>query len=138
MNPALVFHHLGLLSSHPETTADRLKALGYRVEESIVDPLQDVSLRMAIAGDGSPSVEIITPLRFDSPLGRQLKTRDNSVYHLCYLAPGFDEAEMILGGDSGRVFLVSEPKEAVLFGGKRVAFYFVEGLGLVEVIENGR
>ena len=32
---------------------------------------------------------------------------------------------------------ISPPKEAVLFGGKRVSFYLVEGVGLIEIIDEG-
>ena len=39
--------------------------------------------------------------------------------------------------DDGRlsVYSVSSPKEAVLFGGKRVSFYLIEGVGLIEIID---
>ena len=33
--------------------------------------------------------------------------------------------------------LAPPPKEAVLFGGKRVSFYLVEGVGLIEIIDEG-
>lgn len=137
MKSVLEFHHLGLLSSRPDVTADRLQDLGYQVTAPVIDPLQEATLRMAVADNCAPRIEIITPLRSDSPLGRQLKTRDNSVYHMCYFAPGFDEAKAALLGENGRIFTVSEPKAAILFEGRRVAFYFVDGLGLVEVIERG-
>jgi hypothetical protein len=31
--------------------------------------------------------------------------------------------------------LAPRPKEAVLFGGKHVSFYLVEGVGLIEIID---
>jgi hypothetical protein len=30
---------------------------------------------------------------------------------------------------------ISPPTEAILFGGKRVSFYLVEGVGLIEIID---
>jgi hypothetical protein len=132
---AVKFHHFGLLSSRPDVSAARLAALGYEVGAAIVDPLQDAILRMAVSAEGEPTIEIITPRNADSSLGKQIKIRDNSIYHMCYITPDFQEATIALTKNNGRIFEVSAPKSAVLFGGERVAFYFVDGLGLVEIIE---
>ncbi len=36
-----------------------------------------------------------------------------------------------------KVYSISPPKKAILFGGKRVSFYLVEGIGLIEIIDEG-
>jgi hypothetical protein len=33
------------------------------------------------------------------------------------------------------VYSISPPKKAILFGGKRVSFYLVGGIGLIEIID---
>jgi hypothetical protein len=34
-----------------------------------------------------------------------------------------------------RLFTISSPKEAILFGGKRVSFYEIADVGLIEIID---
>jgi methylmalonyl-CoA/ethylmalonyl-CoA epimerase len=54
---------------------------------------------------------------------------------LCYEVPRIDTALEAIRGTVGAPRCVSEPKPAVLFDGRRVAFYLMSGCGLVELLE---
>jgi hypothetical protein len=55
---------------------------------------------------------------------------------VCYTTPDLDGAlEALESEERLSVRSISSPKEAVLFGGKRVSFYLVEGVGLIEIID---
>ena len=58
---------------------------------------------------------------------------------MCYTSADLDRSLEALEGDEGpvQVHSISPPKEAILFGGKRVSFYLVEGVGLIEIIDEG-
>ena len=130
------FHHLGLAVREPEAANTFLYALGYRVGESVYDPLQNVHLQLCDHTE-MPDVEIISPAKGAGPLDKLLSPhRDGLVYHMCYFSPNLAATLGALEmAPELRVFCVSPPKPAVLFGGKRVSFYVVANVGLIEILE---
>lgn len=132
----LAFHHLGLAVKSPEPAAQFLTGLGYRISSMMFDPLQNVHLAMC-THQHMPDVEIITPAEGKGPLDKMLSAnREGLVYHMCYASPDLKTTLDALESDPNlRLFCVSPPKEAVLFGGKRVSFYLIAGVGLIEIID---
>ena len=80
-----------------------------------------------------------TPTAFPNlalTLSRLLRRKDDYGYHVCFAVPSIEQGVRALDdGAPERVIEVMPPKPAVLFGGARVAFYSVPGLGLVELLE---
>ena len=130
------FHHLGLLTDQPGAAATALTLLGFGVAEPVFDPLQGVELRMAEGHNDFARIEIITPGSGDSALSKLVKRRGDYMYHSCFTVKKVSATLAALADLGLRVVTVSEPKPAVLFGGKLVSFHSVEGLGLVEFIED--
>jgi hypothetical protein len=132
----LVFHHLGLAVKDPLAATHFLTGLGYEIGPTILDPLQNVHLAMGVH-DEMPDVEIISPAGSEGPLDKLLSThKDGLVYHMCYICADLDRSLDALEGDEGlTVHSIAPPTEAILFGGKRVSFYLVEGVGLIEIID---
>jgi hypothetical protein len=119
-----------------EAAAHFLTGLGYRIGPTIFDPLQNVRLAMC-AHDRMPDVEIISPADGPGPLDKLLSShKDELVYHMCYTAADLDSSLDALESDFS-VRSIAPPTEAILFGGKRVSFYLVEGVGLIEIIDEG-
>ena len=55
---------------------------------------------------------------------------------MCYTCADLDRSWRRSKATSAvKVYSIAPPKEAILFGGKRVSFYLVEGVGLIEIIE---
>ena len=133
----LRFHHLGLAVRSPETASAFLKGLGYTIGEAFFDPLQNVNLVMCKHGN-MPYVELIWPAPGQNPLDRLIdKHRDGLVYHMCYSTDNLDASLDALESDEDmRLHCVSEPKKAILFGGKEVSFYVIADVGLIEIIDN--
>lgn len=132
----LIFHHLGLAVKTPEAAERFLSGLGYRIGPMISDSLQNVRARMC-EHDQMPDVEIIWPGAGEGPLDTLLLThKEGLVYHLCYTSPNFKKTMNALENDEElHLFCVSPPTEAVLFDGKRVSFYLVNQLGLIEILD---
>jgi hypothetical protein len=132
----LAFHHLGLAAKDPEAAARFLSGLDYRIGPMVFDPLQNVNAAMC-AHDHMPDIEIISPATGEGPLDKLLSAqKDGLVYHICYSSADLDRSLDALEGDGElSVYSVSPPKEAVLFGGKRVSFYLIGGVGLIEIID---
>lgn len=132
----LAFHHMGLLTGQPELARARLGLLGYACGEPVYDPLQDVELCMCTGPTGAPAIELVTPRPTNQGLSRLLRRKDDYGYHVCLTTSNLAQGVLALGdGSQDRVTEIMPPKAAVLFGGSRVAFLSVPGLGLVELLE---
>ena len=133
----LQFHHLGLAVKHPQPAIHFLTGLGYHVGPMIFDPLQNVQLGMSTHGH-MPDVEIICPSEGKGPLDKLLSVhKQGLIYHMCYLSHDLSRSLEALESDEDlRLFTISSPKKAVLFGGKRVSFYMIADVGLIEIIDD--
>jgi glyoxalase/bleomycin resistance protein/dioxygenase superfamily protein len=133
----LSFHHLGLAVRRPRDAAQFLGGLGYTLAEPVVDPEQKVNLIMCRHAGSMPDVEIIYPTAGKSPVDTLIAGRpDGIVYHMCYVTA--DLAVTLAALDAGGVRAICKvpPVPATLFGGRKVSFYDIVGMGLVEIIED--
>jgi methylmalonyl-CoA/ethylmalonyl-CoA epimerase len=135
--PGLRFHHLGLAVRRPRDAMRFLGALGYDVPEPVFDPEQNVNLVLCRGRETMPDVEIIYPADSKSPADAWIKLHpDGLVYHMCYVADDLTATLAWMGKNGVRAICMSPPTPAVLFGGCRVAFYNIVGMGLCEIIED--
>ncbi len=132
----LVFHHLGMAVRRPEGALAFVQGMGYTVGPPIFDPLQNVNLIMCDHAQ-APAIEIIYRGESDGPIDKLLAKHTNGlIYHCCYVSQYLDESLEKLAQAELRAVCVSPLKPAVLFGGSRVAFYQIAGVGLIEILED--
>jgi methylmalonyl-CoA/ethylmalonyl-CoA epimerase len=131
----LRFHHLGLAVKAPRPAEVFLRAQGYALGAWVHDPVQRVDLSFCIH-PAEPAVEVICPSKGDEdgPLRTILRTSDSLIYHACYQTGDLDGTLRAIHAQGLRALPVSTRKPAVLFGGKEVSFYMVQGIGLVEFL----
>ena len=132
----LSFHHLGLAVAKPEPALAFLRGLGYTAGKVVFDPLQDVNLQIC-EHPAMPLVEVICPGHGDGPLnGLLTRSREGLIYHVCYRTADLAASLGAIEAQPGlKVFCVSEPKPAILFGGEPVSFYVIAGMGMIEIVE---
>jgi catechol 2,3-dioxygenase-like lactoylglutathione lyase family enzyme len=130
---SLRFHHLGLAVRRPDAARTFLAAQGYALEAPVWDPIQRVHVQMATHA-AMPAVELVYPGEGASPVDGVLQRVDSGVYHTCYETDDLDAAVRELEEQGLRVFPVGAPEPAVLFGGRRVWFLRVHGVGLIELL----
>ncbi len=63
-----------------------------------------------------------------------LKKKGVGIYHVCYEVDDLAETVETFRAKDLNFLEVVEPRPAVLFGGRPVAFYLFEGFGLVELL----
>ena len=134
-NPHLKFHHFGLAVRRPDEALKWLGALGYQPGESIFDPAQNVHLQLC-SHASHPAVEIIWPGNSQGPVDKLVRRHESGIiYHLCYETDDLAASLAELEHSGLRTVCISPPTPALLFGGRKVSFYNVVGLGLVEILE---
>jgi methylmalonyl-CoA/ethylmalonyl-CoA epimerase len=134
-NPHLKFHHFGLAVRRPTEARIFVSALGYQIGEAFFDPAQNVHLQLC-AHQTHPGVEIIWPGDTKGPI-EKLTDRHAAgiVYHVCYETDNLAAALAQLAEVKLRFVCISPPTPALLFVGRKVSFYNLVGIGLVEILE---
>lgn len=130
----LTFHHFGLAVKFPDKAVNFLRGLGYEIGHTVRDDLQNVNL-IFCSSESMPAVEVIFPTETEGPLTSLLKFNTEMIYHICYETSNLDRTLSAIKSDRNRVICVSPPKTAVLFSERKVSFYKISGLGIVEILE---
>ena len=135
LNSVLKFHHFGLAVRRPDEARALLSALGYQIGEPVLDAAQNVHLALCVHGS-EPAVEIIWPGGANGPVDKLIQRHASGiVYHLCFETGNISAALSHLERSGCRVVCISPPTPAPLFAGRKVSFYNIVGLGLIEILE---
>lgn len=125
------FHHLGVACRNLDQEFEVWKALGYEAEgPDFEDPVQRVRGRF-LTGPG-PRLELLVALTPDSPVEAMVR-RGIKFYHQAFETSAFDEAVAAL--KQANYKLATGPVPAVAFEERRIAFFFLPQLNLIELIE---
>lgn len=129
-------HHIGLVVDRIEDRLSRFTDdLGLaQISDVVIDPAQESRLVLLADDSGAVRIELIEPTSETSPVASSA-AKGGGLAHVCYEAADLD-AEIARLVDRGAL-LVREPLPAVLFDGRRVAFLFLRGHGVIELLEAG-
>ena len=122
------FHHIGIACADIDAAAEHVHRAYEVVSDTgtVYDPEQRAHVRLF--NEGRPgAIELVA-----GPVVAALLARKTSYYHICYTTSDI-EATLSQAAALGAI-RISEPKPAVLFQGRRVAFVYTP-LGLVEFLE---
>lgn len=131
----LQFHHLGLAVRKQSAAVKFLSGMGYNIGESLYDPNQLVNLLMC-THESQPDVEVIYPAESTGPLDNILQSNNALIYHTCYQSKDIEGSIGQLKASGIRVVPISDKKSAPLFDNRKVAFFYIEGFGLIEILED--
>jgi methylmalonyl-CoA/ethylmalonyl-CoA epimerase len=122
------FHHIGIACSDIERAIEDFGKFHAIVAKSqiVYDPLQKSRLCM-VTTDTGLDVEFIAGEKVAG-----LVKKGITYYHICYEVENLEQA--IAHYLSRDAKMISEPKPAILFGGRRVAFLYLP-YGFVELLE---
>lgn len=128
----ITFHHFGLAVRQFTAAKTFYSNLGYKCTEPVIDEIQNVELLLCTS-ENFPSVELIKPVNDESPIVNYLSKSSEMIYHLCYEVDHIDDINVLF--KDSRVICVSKPKQAILFSNRLVSFYYVNNVGLIEVLQ---
>jgi methylmalonyl-CoA/ethylmalonyl-CoA epimerase len=134
MMPPLQLHHIGYaVKEIAPRAADYVSRYGYEISTPIIhDPLQTALVQFLKLPADSSYLEFVAPDGPDSKLSNAVK-RGGGLNHLCYIS-GPLEATIASLADHG-MRLISEPKPAVAFAGRRICWLFGDDLLPIELVE---
>ena len=128
-------HHVGFVVADLEASAPgmAIALLTEWTREIFTDPLQRVRVTFLQGGYQSPLLELVEPLADDSPVRRFLGEKGGGLHHLCYEVPSIPEHLAYIRAGGG--LIVSRPKPAVAFGGRRIAWALTREKLLLEFLQ---
>ena len=97
----------------------------------IYDPLQKVRVAFIDAPGGK--IELIEPAALDSPVSSLVEKKPAGLYHICLEVDDLDK-HLELSRRKKQI-VISKPKPAVAFGGRRIAFVMGKDMLLWELLE---
>jgi methylmalonyl-CoA/ethylmalonyl-CoA epimerase len=131
----LKFHHFGLATQDEKSAQSFLSKLGYEIGKKIFDPCQSVDLTLC-HHESHPDVELVSSSKEKGPLESILKNNHCLTYHHCFTCYSIAQVLEQLNRDQIHFISISPPKPAVLFNNRKVAFIFVQGFGLLELLHD--
>ncbi len=122
------FHHIGIATNNIKETLNKLQKYFEinSISDIVYDANQEANLCMITLSTGE-NIELIS-----GNVVKNLLKKRQYLYHTCYSVENIYKSIEELKKDGA--FLVREPKEAILFDNKKVAFLMWD-LGLIELVE---
>lgn len=125
------FHHLGVACRNLAKEASIWYDLGYKPESEIFEDPSQSACGQFLSGPG-PRIELLCSTTPDGPIA-QMITRGIRIYHQGFETVAFDAALNSL--QKGNYKLVKGPVPAVAFAGRRIAFFLMPNMNMIEIIE---
>ncbi len=133
----LRLHHIGIVVGSIEQSIDGYaRSLAASWDGRIfADPLQKVKVTFLRLPCGPVQIELVAPNADDAPVLKFLRDRGGGMHHLCYEVP--DLAREIAAFRARGAVLAKQPKPAVAFDGRRIAWVLSSERLLIELLEEG-
>lgn len=130
----LSLHHVGYAVKTIEPAAGRyVERYGYELSTPVIhDPLQKALVQFLRLPGDQAYLEFVAPDSAESKLNNAVKG-GGKLHHLCYIADTLEQTIDRLEDDG--MLLVSEPKTAVAFAGRRICWLMDDNRLLVELVE---
>jgi len=127
------FHHFGLATNNRKKSEKFLFNVGYRKQSSFIEKKQKVKLSF-FKKKGKPTIEVITPLAKKSPISSYLKKFDSIFYHMCFKINKKIDVNKFC--KKYNAICIIKPYVSNVFHKKKISFFFIKYMGLIEIISN--
>ena len=133
MDEILKFHHFGILCEDIDKSKKPFIELNYHFSNSVLDIFQNVELSLGLHSH-QPKIELVKPTQKNKSLCNFYQNNGSGIYHICYEVD-FKKTSLKDIFPNINKKCLSEPKPAILFNNKKVSFFQVSGIGLIELLE---
>jgi len=124
--------HVGVAVASLEAATARWKKLGFRVTGT--EALESMHVKIAFMESGGSTIELLEPMKADSPIGRFLAKRGEGLHHVAFHVPDL-EAALSAAETQGLELIDRTPREGS--HGMKIAFLHPRSMGgvLIELCE---
>ena len=130
------FSHIGIAVKSIKTAAQYYLDAGYRVSDTVYDPLQDVSVAF-LDKSGMPRIELVEPgLSVHCAVSKIIEKSGVSPYHICYETENIENAINEL--KKKKYLLLARPVNAVALNDRKICFLYNKEVGLIELTERAK
>jgi methylmalonyl-CoA/ethylmalonyl-CoA epimerase len=136
MHKYLKFHHFGLATENIAKSKKHLERFGYKFSKTITDENQKVNLSIGTRNN-FPSIELVgISKKFkQNPLSNFLNKYDENIYHICFEVTNLKKFNFENFVKKLNYVNILKPTPAKLFNYRKVSFYKIKNIGLVEFLE---
>ena len=132
-NFGLKFHHLGMATNDLKESISLLKKAGYKVDK--IRSNKNYNVKNAICSSrNQPNIEIVSKVNGKSPIDSILKKNTNSIYHICYITKNLEKTLVKLKKAKIHVIKITDSYLSP-FEGVDASFFFIKGMGIVEIMD---
>jgi methylmalonyl-CoA/ethylmalonyl-CoA epimerase len=130
-------HHIGyVVESIEKAMPGFVRSLGARWDGQIFeDPYQKVRVAFLSTNSLDAQIELVEPAGDDSPISRFLRERGGGLHHCCYEVGDLKECISAMRREGA--LLAKNPKPAVAFSGRMIAWLVTSEKLLVELLQKG-
>lgn len=113
-------HHIGYAVKNIEDSIKEFERLGYsKVKNTVIDSKRNVIIQFI--QNEEYLIELVAPLKEESPVTNILKKQGNSPYHICYETNDIDNKIKELSNNGFTI--IAKLSEAPAINNKKVVFY---------------
>ena len=125
-------HHIGYAVKNIEDSIKEFERLGYsKVKNTVIDNKRNVIIQFI--QNEEYLIELVAPLKEESPVTNILKKQGNSPYHICYETNDIDNKIKELSNNGFTI--IAKLSEAPAINNKKVVFLYKRDAGLIELIK---
>lgn len=132
----LKFHHLGLATDNFNLSLKILKKFGYKAKSIKINKHFNVKNAICVS-NYMPNIEIVSKTRNKSPIDRLIKKDKQLVYHICYISKNISETLKKFKQHKIHIIKISDSYLSP-FEGIASSFFFIKGLGLIEIMDENK
>ena len=127
-----IFHHIGVATKSITSTSMIYVNAGFCHSDIIEDNIQGVKVSF-LSKNEMPRIELVEPLKPDSPVNLILKKNGTTAYHFCYEVEDIFLAIEKL--KENKFVALSKPVPAKAFDNRKICFLYNKDIGLIELLE---
>lgn len=127
-------HHFGFLTKNIAEAIKKHEILGFRKKSSFDDKSRGILITFMQHPSTKVLLEIISPNSDHSVVENLIPKFENNLYHTCYEVEDMNDYIKYLSTNG--FILIDNPKPAIAFNNRKVAFLMSKFTGIIEILES--
>lgn len=124
-------NHIGYAVKDIQKTAELYVQAGWTLSEVYEEQVQNTKIAF-LTKTGMPKIELVSPLKGDSPVDNIIKKMSVTPYHICYNVEDIDQAVEDLYDEGFKPLFM--PVESIAMDNHQICYLFHQHIGFIEIV----